>query len=182
MLCRCTVLSQKQLWGSKLCPFLLRVSMASVSSTRTCFFKNGLEFKNMMTRRVRSGWLLCGDALIILVVTMVGFLTHYGAVENWRWLSTFLPVLAAWLAIAPWLGLYRSDLNSQPLQLWRPVLAALLSAPLAATLRGTWLSEPVLPLFVGVLGLTNGLGLLIWRLVWLLIMQRATHQAGVAHG
>jgi hypothetical protein len=87
-------------------------------------------------------------------------------------LSTFLPVTAAWLVIAPWFGAYRSDLNRQPKQAWRFGLAALLSAPLAATLRGLWLNAAVLPLFVLIMALTNALGFLIWRLVWALGVQR----------
>ncbi|RPJ50838.1 MAG: DUF3054 domain-containing protein [Chloroflexi bacterium] len=136
----------------------------------------------MMTRRVQVGWLLGGDVLAIFVVTMAGFMTHYGAIKDWRWLTTFLPVLAAWFAIAPWVGVFRSDLASQPRQLWRPVLAALLSAPLAATLRGAWLNAAILPLFVVILGLTNALGLLIWRGIWVVVVQRANRQVGTAHG
>ncbi len=131
----------------------------------------------MMTRYTQLRWLLAGDAFAILVVTMIGFLTHYGAIQNWRWLTTFLPVLAAWLIVAPWLGVYRSETSRQVRQVWRPALAALLSAPLAATFRGLWLNAAVLPIFVVVLGLTNALGLLLWRLVWSLVMLRANRQA-----
>jgi hypothetical protein len=136
----------------------------------------------MITRRVRTGWLFGGDALAILVVTMIGFLTHYGAIQNWRWLTTFLPVLVAWFAIAPWLGVYENDRACQYRQAWRPVLAALLSAPLAAVLRGAWLNAAVLPLFTGVLGLTNALGLLIWRIIWATAMQRMVRPVGERYG
>ncbi len=136
----------------------------------------------MMTRRAQVSWLMAGDILAVLVVTMIGFLTHYGNVQGWRWLTTFLPVTAAWFAIAPWLGVYRVDLACQPRQVWRPVLAALLSAPLAATLRGAWLNSAVLPLFVGVLGMTNALGFLIWRGAWAIAMQRIARRAGAVHG
>jgi hypothetical protein len=136
----------------------------------------------MMTQRFQVRWLLLGDTLAILVVTLIGFLTHYGAIEDWRWLTTFLPVLAAWLAMAPWLGVYRTDLACQPRQIWRPILAALLSAPLAATLRGAWLNAAVLPLFVAVLGLTNALGFFVWRGAWSIAMQRFVRLAGTAHG
>lgn len=136
----------------------------------------------MITRRAQAGWLIAGDVLAILVVTMIGFLTHYGDTEGWRWLTTFLPVLFAWLMIAPWLGVYRTDLACQLREVWRPMLAALLSAPLAATLRGAWLNAAVLPLFVGVLGLTNALGFLIWRGTWAILMQRVIRRAGTIHG
>lgn len=132
----------------------------------------------MMTQRVQLRSLLGGDVVAVLIVTMVGFLDHYGTVQGWRWLTTFLPVLAAWFAVAPWLGVYRGDLVCQPREVWRPVLAALLSAPLAATLRGFWLNAAMLPIFVAVLGLTNALGLLIWRLAWALVGKRLVRQAG----
>lgn len=129
-----------------------------------------------MTQRVQLRWLLSGDVVAGLVLTMVGFLDHYGAIQGWRWLTTFLPLLAAWFAISPWLGVYRGDLVYQPRELWRPPLAALLSAPLAATLRGFWLNAAVQPIFVAVLGLTNALGFFIWRLAWALAIRRVVRQ------
>ncbi len=131
----------------------------------------------MMTQRAKLRWLISGDVAAFFVVTMIGFLDHYGVIADWRWLSTFLPVLVAWFAIAPWLGVYHGDIASAPRQQWRPIIAALLSAPLAATLRGFWLNAAVLPLFVVVLGLTNALGLLVWRMLWTLVVQRAVRQA-----
>jgi len=132
----------------------------------------------MMAHRFQLRWILGGDVFVVLIVTIIGFLDHYGTVQDWRWLTTFLPVLAAWFAVAPWLGVYREDVYCQPRQVWRPALAALLAAPLAATLRGFWLNAAVLPVFVVVLGLTNALGFFLWRLVWAVIMQRMTRQAG----
>jgi hypothetical protein len=126
----------------------------------------------MFTRQSPQKWLLVGDILAILIVSLIGFFTHYGEIRGWRWLSTFLPVLAGWLAIAPWLGVYRPEIWRSPLHAWRAGLAAFLSAPLAAWLRGAWLESPILPLFVLVLGLTNALGFLIWRLLWSLAARR----------
>ncbi len=137
----------------------------------------------MITRSVRFWWLLAGDALAVLVVTMIGFLTHYSGIRDWRWLTTFLPVLAAWLVFAPWFGAYRLELVDDPRQVWRPALAALLCAPLAATLRGFWLNTVILPVFVVVLGVTSALGILLWRFGWAaLIARRAARQAGVGNG
>lgn len=117
-------------------------------------------------------WLIAGDLLAAFIVTAVGFLNHDGSLQGWRWLTTFLPVAAAWFLIAPWLGLYRPEIARSARQIWRPVLAALLSAPLAATLRGFWLNSPILPIFVLVLGLTNGLGWALWRLAWAALSRR----------
>jgi hypothetical protein len=132
----------------------------------------------MTTQGVQLRWLLGGDIVTVFIVTMVGFLDHYGAIQNWRWLTTFLPALAAWFAIAPWLGVYRSDVGCQPRLVWRPAVAALLAAPLAATLRGLWLNTTILPIFVAVLGFTNALGFFIWRLIWAMIMQRVSLRMG----
>src|SRR5512146_160599 len=119
----------------------------------------------MIIQRFGLWWLYLGDTAVVLVVPVIGFLDHYGGLRDWRWLSTFVPVLAAWFVFAPWFGVYRADLACEPRQVWRPALAALLCAPLAATLRGFWLNTVILPVFVVVLGSTSALGFLIWRLI-----------------
>lgn len=137
----------------------------------------------MKTLRFPQPLLLVGDLLAVLVVTWVGFLDHYGNLQGWRWLTTFLPVLAGWAVIAPWLGVYDGELSISARQVWRPVLAAFLAAPLAATLRGLWLNAAILPIFVIVLGLTNALGFLIWRLLWIGVLRWSSRRAGSAiHG
>lgn len=125
--------------------------------------------------------LLLGDAVSVLVVTWVGFVDHYGMVTGWRWLTSYLPILVAWLLIAPWLGVYQAHRAAQPKQIWRVGLAAFFAAPLAVTLRGLWLSAAILPVFVLVMGATNALGLLLWRLVWALFTQRKLRRME-AHG
>lgn len=114
-------------------------------------------------------WLLLGDILAILIVSLIGFFTHYGEIRGWRWLTTFFPVLVGWFAIAPWLGVYQEELAGRPAHAWRGALAAFLSAPLAAWLRGAWLNSAILPVFVFVLALTDALGFFIWRSIgsWL---------------
>ena len=126
----------------------------------------------MTTQPSSLRWLLIGDILASLVVTWIGFLTHYGNLQGLRWLTTFVPVVAAWFAVSPWLGVYRRDLACQPAQVWRPALAAALSAPLAATLRGLLIGGAISPVFVVVMALTNALGFLVWRFVWSWAMQR----------
>jgi hypothetical protein len=116
--------------------------------------------------------LVIGDVLAVLVVTMIGFATHYGDIRGWRWLSSFLPILASWFAVAPWLGVYHPENSRRADQVWRAGLAALISAPLAATLRGLWLNSAIAPIFVVVLGATNALGFVVWRFLWTLLVQR----------
>lgn len=119
----------------------------------------------MMNRRRISIWLIAGDALALLVVSVVGFASHNSEI-NWRILTTFLPLMAAWVFIAPWLGVYQPEYANQVGQVWRPALAAFLAAPMAAWLRGVWLNQPVIPIFVFVLGGSAALGMFIWRLLW----------------
>lgn len=123
-------------------------------------------------RRNLTVWLVVGDILAALVVTMVGFLTHYSTLQGARWLTTFVPVLVGWFAIAPWLGVYRPGARDSWRGLWRPALAAFLSAPLAAWLRGVMLNSAILPVFVLVIGLTDAFGFLVWRAVWVLLEKR----------
>ena len=113
-------------------------------------------------------WLAAGDGGALLLVTLAGFATH-GELESagLRLLSTFVPLCAAWALIAPWLGLYDLEKSGQPAQLWRPLAAMLLAAPLAGILRGFWLNAVVLPIFVLILGASAALGLLIWRVIWI---------------
>lgn len=116
-------------------------------------------------------WLFAGDALAVLLVSVIGFATHNESI-NWRVLTTFLPYLAAWVLFAPWLGVYQTDITRRPQNIWRPMLAAFLAAPMAAWLRGVWLNSAILPVFVLVLGLSAALGFGIWRLVWLFVSRR----------
>ncbi len=115
-----------------------------------------------------------GDVIAIGVITLIGFASHGELQVSFagRMLTTFLPLLAGWFLIAPWLGLFDLRLASNPRQLWRPALAMLFAAPLAAVLRAALLNSVVLPLFVLILGGSAALGMLIWRILWLPIQQK----------
>jgi hypothetical protein len=112
--------------------------------------------------------LILGDILALIVVTLIGFATHNELllfpVE--RIMATFLPLLAGWFLIAPWLGLFKPEITSNPRKLWRPVLAMLLAAPLTGLLRAMMLNGVVIPLFVLILGGSAALGMLVWRTLW----------------
>ncbi|OGO13254.1 MAG: hypothetical protein A2Y93_05285 [Chloroflexi bacterium RBG_13_68_17] len=64
------------------------------------------------------------------------------------------------------------------MQLWRPVLAALLAAPLGAMLRGLWLNAPVLPVFAVVMGAVLGAAMFAWRLLAAAFLRRRLPTAG----
>ncbi len=131
----------------------------------------------MIIRDKKLLFLAIGDIVCALIITMIGFIIHYGQVEGWRWLTSFLPVCIGWLAIAPWLGVYQESHYSRPVHAWRAALAALLSAPIAAAIRGAWLNAAILPMFVLVLGLTDALGFVLWRSLWP-FLARLTRQDG----
>jgi hypothetical protein len=109
--------------------------------------------------------LAIGDGLVFLVATLIGFATH-GEALSWRVLVTFLPLCGAWSLVGPWLGVYRAPVYRRIPQVWRPVLAQFLAAPLAAFFRGLWLNTPILPVFVMALGASSGLGIGLWRVAF----------------
>ena len=81
-------------------------------------------------------------------------------------LTTFVPLVIAWLLIAPHLRVFQDAVTSDWKELWRPFWAMVLAAPLAAWLRGVWLDAPILPIFVVVLGGVSALALLAWRALY----------------
>jgi hypothetical protein len=116
--------------------------------------------------------LLLGDALAILVVTLIGFAVHGLSLATPRWLTTYLPLLLSWFALAPWFGVFLPVHYCRPLQSWRAGLAIAFAAPTAALLRSLWLGEVIVPVFVLVLAATSALGMILWRLAWSFICRR----------
>ena len=112
--------------------------------------------------------LILGDVLAILIITIIGFATHREAEISFlpRMAAVFFPLVIAWFLLAPFIGLFQLEINSNPSQLWRPVLAMIFAAPLAAVLRGFILNAPILPIFAVVLSATSALGMLVWRGIW----------------
>jgi hypothetical protein len=128
--------------------------------------------------------LILGDAVVFGLVTIAGFTRHgeLGGLggAGWRLLTTFLPLCVAWGLIAPWLGAFDPSRAVQPRQLWRPLLAMALAAPMVGWLRGLWLNEAIPPVFVLVIGAFSALGIILWRSLWLLLRPRQAKQ--VPHG
>jgi hypothetical protein len=112
--------------------------------------------------------LVLGDMLAILIVTGIGFATHGEADVSFlpRMAAAFFPLAIVWFLLAPFVGLFQPAITSNPKQLWRPVLAMVFAAPLAAVLRGLLLNAAIIPVFAVVLGATSALGMLVWRTVW----------------
>lgn len=115
--------------------------------------------------------LILGDVLALAVITVIGFASHGETALSFlpRMLTTFLPLLAGWFLMAPWLGLFEPKIVAAPSQLWRPALTMLLAAPLTTILRAALLHGVALPLFTFILGGSAALGMLVWRGIWLFL-------------
>ena len=118
---------------------------------------------------------MLGDVVVFGLVTIAGF-TRHGELGSpggagVRMLTTFLPLCAAWGLIAPWLGVFDFSRVVQPWQLWRPLLAMALAAPMVGWLRGLWLNEAIPPVFVLVIGAFSALGIILWRALWILLLR-----------
>jgi hypothetical protein len=123
-----------------------------------------------------TGALVVGDIAAILVVTLIGFATHGEADLSFlpRMAAMFFPLAVSWFMLSPFFGLFQMDLTSNPRQLWRPALAMIFAAPLAAVLRGFILNAPIIPIFAAVLAATSALGMVVWRGIYLLLRQRSS--------
>jgi hypothetical protein len=129
--------------------------------------------------RLKKPILIIGDILEIAIITIIGFATHGegGVSYILRMGTSFFPLLIGWFLIAPWLGLFEEQVNSNPILLWRILPAMVFAAPLAAILRSAVLHSTAQPIFVLILGLTNLLGMLVWRSIYLLLARRNTKNA-----
>ena len=118
--------------------------------------------------------LYISDAVAIALVTLAGFAFH-GETDLAilpRVLLVFVPLTVAWFLIAPLLGLYQPEITSNPKQLWRPALAMLFAAPLAALVRANILGSMVIPIFANVLTATSALGMVVWRGIYLFLNRK----------
>lgn len=122
----------------------------------------------------KKSTLIIGDIIAIAIMTYIGFASHgEGDISFFpRMGTTFFPVLIAWFLIAPWLGLFNEEVTANPKLLWRVLLVMLFSAPLASILRSTLLHSTALPIFTFILGITNGLALLLWRGIYILLPKK----------
>jgi len=119
---------------------------------------------------MKNYFLMLGDIFAMLAITLIGIATHGELKTSFitRMSALFFPLIIAWFLLSPWLGLFQTEIISNPRQLWRPALAMLLAVPLAAVLRGLILNAPIIPIFVVVLITTSALGMLVWRGIYFL--------------
>jgi Protein of unknown function (DUF3054) len=119
--------------------------------------------------------LLAGDLACYLVATILGFATHQELAlsASERFLATWLPFSAAWLLVAPAMGVYAGGEELEWRHLARAAWASVISAPLGGVLRAVWLGGAVVPVFVLVMaGVTTGL-VVAWRVAEVLLLGKA---------
>lgn len=128
---------------------------------------------------LKSKWtLIAGDTLALAIITVIGFATHGETDVSFvpRMFTSFIPLLIGWFLFAPWLGLFNAQVTAEPKQLWRPPLAMLLAAPMAAILRAAMLNGVALPLFALILGGSAALGIFIWRGIYLVWQKKSSQR------
>jgi hypothetical protein len=122
-----------------------------------------------------ENWVLtAGDILAIVLVTVVGFATHGEAGLSFipRMLAAIIPLSIVWFLLAPWFGLFQSEITFNPRQIWRPAFVMLYAGPLAVLLRGLILNTPILPIFAVVFSGTSALGIMFWRGIYYLLKRK----------
>ena len=120
-----------------------------------------------------QGLLWIGDLITLVIFTLVGFATHDrldAGVQ--RMLSTFFPMLVAWLVAAIPVGALRLESARDFHQLWRPGWAMFMAGPLAVILRGLIINRPVAPIFALVLAGSGVIAIFIWRGVFAFLAAR----------
>jgi hypothetical protein len=127
------------------------------------------------------GWrqlalLVAGDTLAFLVFATLGRRSHgqeAGLEALLATLGTAAPFVLGWLLVAPFVGAYRSTLWGRPAPMARRTALAWLGAwPLGLVLRALIVQRPIPLSFALVVGITNTLLLLGWRVVLALLTRR----------
>lgn len=126
---------------------------------------------------MKKYFLIIGDILSILIITLIGFVSHGEAGLSFlpRMSAIFFPLVITWFILAPFLGLFQHEIIANPRQLWRPVLAMIFVGPLATVLRGLLLNASIIPIFAVVLSATSAFGILVWRTIYWFLIGKA-HQ------
>ncbi|HEY6409858.1 MAG TPA: DUF3054 domain-containing protein [Ktedonobacteraceae bacterium] len=112
--------------------------------------------------------LVSGDVLAFLAFAAIGRGSHgeatgFAAIPEVVW--TAAPFAIAWFIVAPFVGVFRSDLVASPRKMAkRTLLAWVLSWPVAMALRGIFVDHAVPPLTFALIALVvNAAFLLLWR-------------------
>ena len=109
--------------------------------------------------------LVVGDFLVFMIFATIGSRSHDVAANLWQTFLIALPFALGWFIVAPFLGVYRRNLMSDPRKMaGRTALAWLLSWPLAMALRGIFVDHAVPPVTFAIIALVSNLIILeVWR-------------------
>jgi len=119
--------------------------------------------------------LIIGDILALFITTLIGFITHSEGDFSFafRFVAIYFPLSISWFLLAPWFGLFRPEITSNPKQLWRPVFVMIFAAQLAVVIRGFILNAPIIPIFAVVLSATSAFGMTVWRGLYLFFKRKS---------
>lgn len=123
----------------------------------------------------KKSTLIIGDIVIIAIVTVIGFVTHDEFALQFlpRMAAMFFPLVAAWLVLALWVGLFEAQTGFKRQLLWQIPLAVIFAVPLAFIVRGLILSGmPVVPIVAVVFIAITAIALIIWRYVHFLFLKK----------
>ena len=109
-------------------------------------------------------WVVPGDVIVLVVMTIIGFASHSTLDETSRLIVTTAGALVAWAVVAPWFGAFSTETITRWTAVWRVALAWAIAAPVAGFLRGLILDLVVSPTFILVTIAVNGAALVVWRL------------------
>jgi Protein of unknown function (DUF3054) len=128
------------------------------------------------SERLRIISLVVGDALVFLIFSVIGRLSHGERVDPAAFpqvVATAAPFAIGWFIVAPYVGAYRRDVTTQPRQMaLRTAFAWLLSLPVGLTLRGIFVDHDVPPLsFAIVTFVFVMLVLQLWRCPYALMQK-----------
>ena len=116
-----------------------------------------------------------GDLGVFLAFAILGKAEH-GVALGQALFRTALPFTVAWFAVSPWLGSYRaSALRNLKETVWKIPLIWLLCGLVALFARALLYDRPIILAFTLVSIGVQGLSLIGWRCVLLLVVQRLPH-------
>lgn len=151
----------------------------STNATNTNTDTNNTTIRNAISNTTgRKAWqmpewqriltLVVGDILVFMIFATIGRGSHgeatgLGAIPQIA--ATAWPFALGWFIVAPWLGVYRRDLMSDPRKMAaRTALGWGLSWPVAMALRGIFVDHGFPPATFSIITLITNLVLLeIWR-------------------
>ena len=110
----------------------------------------------------RSRLLPVGDLVVFAVFTLIGLQSHKDSFTAYHFLRNFIPLTVSWFLVVLILDPY-----DQP-GWWRLAVTWVIAMPVAVAVRTWWVGSPNGPqlwTFLVVVLVTNGVFLVLWRLI-----------------